>query len=194
MVGDFFESRVPLLKEDSDEELLKRIAKRDENALELLIDRHEDNVYRLLFRLFGDKEEAQDNTQEIFIFLWENPFAWKPKARFSSWLYRITYNRALNILRSRKIKSFFSIGTSSEKILENLPTEDPNPHELLIQGERQEKFNRMYNGLAPKLKAALHLKYWEKLSTKEIALSLGVSYRAAESLIFRAKKLLREVL
>ncbi len=178
----------------TDPELMQRIADGDETAFEIIMRRHEDKVFRLAIRILGGNiEEARDVSQEVFIRLWENPRAWKPTALFTTWLYRVTTNRALNRRRAMKLKSFFSL---SEMKDEELPTasEADSPVQTSEKNEDMNRFEIEFNRLPPRQRSALHLRYREEMPVVEVADALGVSVKSAESLLFRAKKTLREKL
>ena len=159
-------------------------------AFEALVRRYEDLVFRLAVRVIGSREEARDVAQEVFISLWENPRAWKASSLFTTWLYRVTTNRALNRLRSLKLKSLLSL---SDYEPEELPAADPAdaPDAGLIEDEQALHLAREFNRLPPRQRAALHLRYRENLPVAEVARALEVSLKSAESLIFRGKQALR---
>jgi len=168
---------------------MQRVVKHDEVAFEILLRRHEDAVFRLLTRILdGNADEARDVAQEIFIAIWENPRAWKPKALFTTWLYRVTTNRALNRRRAIRLKSMFSL--SSPEADEPATYEDQADVEL-EKDEAQRRFEANFDRLPPKQRAVLHLRYREELPVVEVAKALGTSVKSAESLLYRAKQALR---
>jgi len=164
------------------------VQQNDEKAFEILVLRHEDTVFRLANRIIGNIEEARDVTQEVFIKIWEQPRSWKPTAAFTTWLYRVTMNRALNRQRALKVKSFFRIG-------ELRPEDEPQSHDTpdsdLMRNEQQVLFEEQFNLLPARQRAALHLRYREELPVKDVAAAIGASVKSVESLLFRAKRTLR---
>ncbi len=86
----------------SDSLLLQRINDGDIASFEVLFYRHYDRVYGLLFRLLGNRVEAEDVTQEVFLKLYRRPLSGKRKHALGSWLYRVATNMAYNQIRSRK--------------------------------------------------------------------------------------------
>jgi len=189
----------------TDEELMGLVKKHDQNAFDILIRRHEEKLYHLAWSIVRNREDASDIVQEVFFTIWDNPGVWKPKqsliskrqVKFTTWLFRVTTNRALNVQRSKKIKSLLSFSSDSdpEFSLELSSTSSEiDPDEALIKKEESLKFESAFVKLAPKQKAALHLRYRENLSVGDIAKSLNVSYKSAESLLFRGKVRLREIL
>jgi len=180
----------PQISSPNEGELMQRVVERDETAFEMLVRRHEDAVFRLASHILGNNpEEARDVAQDIFLYLWENPRSWKPKAQFSTWLYRVTTNRALNRRRALKVKSFFSLADFED---EQMPATDEDPSQSFEVTEEGVRFEKEFNALPPRQRAALHLRYRENLSVGEVAGSLGVSVKSAESLLFRGRQRLRE--
>ena len=176
--------------EPTDASLMIMVGEGNETAFESLVRRHEDSVFRLASRILnGNKTEARDVAQEVFIRLWEKPRAWKPTARFTTWLYRVTTNRALNRLRSAKLKSFFSL---TDYTSDYFPSSDETPDQRMTREEDEVHFEEKFNKLPARQKAALHLRYREDMSITEVADALGVSIKSVESMLFRAKKTLRE--
>jgi len=173
----------------TDPELMLLVSEGDENAFETLVLRHEDTVFRLAYRILGgNREEARDVAQDVFIRLWEKPEAWKPTALFTTWLYRVTMNRSLNHRRKLKFRSFF---TPADANPDDLQSSDDTPDLQLEKEERMISFESEFNRLPPRQRAALHLRYREELSVTDVAKAMGVSIKSVESLLFRAKHALR---
>ena len=170
---------------------MARVREQDEDAFETLVYRHEDKVFRLAVRIVGNVEEARDIAQDVFIGIWDNPRAWKAKAEFTTWLYRVTFNRSLNRRRALKLKSMLSLSSTT---LESEPAAPPagDPDQVVLKNEETQRFSGELNRLPHRQRAALHLRYREELSVAEVAKSLGVSHKSAESLIFRGKQALRK--
>lgn len=86
----------------SDSRLLERASQGDEASFEALFYRHYDRIYGLLFRLLGNRTEAEDATQEVFLKLYRQPFRRRREHNVSGWLYRVATNMGYNHLRSRR--------------------------------------------------------------------------------------------
>ena len=86
----------------SDSRLLNNIKDGDLASFEVLFYRHYDRVYGLLFRLLGNRVEAEDITQEVFLKLYRQPLSGKREHNLSAWLYRVATNMAYNQIRGRK--------------------------------------------------------------------------------------------
>ncbi len=98
-----------------DLELLRATADGDSGAFEELVRRHQDRVIAVCQRLLGDREEARDAAQEVFLKVFRKAGRFRPDAKVSTWLYRIAVNHCLNQLRRRKVARFFSLGAASDR-------------------------------------------------------------------------------
>ena len=101
-------------REFPSEELMARIAKGDEEAFEVLVNRHQGSILNLAYRFIGDRTQAKDLAQEVFIRVWQAAKSYEPKAKFTTWIYRITANRCFNELKSSRRKKWFSFNRSDE--------------------------------------------------------------------------------
>ena len=146
-------------------------------------------MFRLCFRIIRLREEAEDAAQEIFVKLWEHPDDYQPKARFSTWLYRVTTNHCLNRRRYLKLKSFLSFSPNVEVEIYS-DSHNKTPEFELVSSEKSYQFQRAFRRLSGRQRAALHLRYWEDLSVREVADVLSITLKSAESLIYRGKKTL----
>jgi len=177
----------------SDEELYKSFADGDRLSFEELLNRHQEPVYRLAFRITGNSEEARDIAEEVFINLWENPASYRPVAKFSTWLYRVTSNRSITHIRFRKFRSFFSLSEESHE--DQFPDQaSDRPDHLAEKADESSRVNRALLKLPPRQRAAIHLRYFEDLSVAEVAEAMELSLKSAESLLFRGKQALRDSL
>ncbi len=177
----------------SDEDLYRKFAASDKAAFEELLIRHQEQVYRLACRIVGNSEEARDIAEEVFINLWENPSSYKPTAKFSTWLYRVTSNRSISHLRIRRFKSLFSFSENdSSDIFSDDPAERPDV--MAEKSDDRERIARAMMNLPPRQRAAIHLRYREEMSVAEVAEVLNLSLKSVESLLFRGKQYLRKVL
>src|SRR5262249_31645180 len=91
-------SRVEL----SDEALCQRVAQRDNDAFDMLVERYQQRAYRLAWSILRDAEEARDLSQDAFIRLYETAGSFRGKSRFSTWFYRILVNLCLDARRRRR--------------------------------------------------------------------------------------------
>jgi RNA polymerase sigma-70 factor (ECF subfamily) len=182
----------------SSEELMARVAKGDEDAFEILANRHQTSVLNLIYRFIGDRTQAKDLSQEVFIRVWRSAKSYEPKAKFTTWIYRITANLCFNELKSARRKRWFSFNQSDEDsrvaIEERLADSAPSAEDLLLEKERSRQISDALQSLPENQRMALILKRYDDVSYQEIAQIIGCSVPAVESLLVRAKRGLQEKL
>jgi len=198
MDGDFKSSheREP---QDPDTLLMSRFAAGDGRAFDELFQRNAARVYRMAFRFVGRPDDANDVVQEAFLRVLLARSTWTPRAKFSTWLYRIVVNLCLNELRRRKAISWVSLDAPvAEEAGEPpapLPTADTcHAGHLLLKRERVAAVREAVQSLPADQRMAVVLHRYEGLSYKEIAQAMGRSVSSVESLLHRAKQTLREKL
>ena len=180
----------------SDEELMAATAQGDEYAFELLVKRHQSRMLNLINRFVGNRTQARDLAQEVFIRVWQAAPRYKPRARFTTWIYRISVNLCLNELKSSgRKKLFFSQGPVEE---DRPPNEEsnvsPSAEDLLLGEERSRQISLALQSLPENQRMALILKRYDNLSYHEIAKIMECSVSAVESLLVRAKRNIQEKL
>jgi RNA polymerase sigma-70 factor (ECF subfamily) len=185
-------------REIPSEDLMTMIAKGDDSAFETLVNRHQTSVLNLIYRFIGDRTQAKDLSQEVFIRVWQAAKTYKPEAKFRTWIYRITANLCFNELKSSSRKKWFSFFQSDEyhgnTLEETLSDDAPSAEDLLLEKERSRQISDALQSLPDKQRMALVLKRYDDLSYQEIAQILGCSVSAVESLLVRAKRTLQEKL
>jgi RNA polymerase sigma-70 factor (ECF subfamily) len=185
-------------KEIPSEDLMARIATGDEDAFELLVNRHQTSILNLIYRFIGDRTQAKDLAQEVFIRVWQSAKSYEPKAKFTTWIYRITANLCFNELKSIRRKKWFSSKWSDEgdkpTFEETLADSGPSAEDLLLEKERSRQISDALQSLPESQRMALILKRYDDLSYQEIAEVIGCSVSAVESLLVRAKRALQEKL
>ena len=183
-------------REPSSEDLMARIAKGDADAFELLVNRHQTSILNLIYRFVGDRTQAKDLAQEVFIRVWQAARTYQPKAKFTTWVYRITANLCFNELKSTRRKKWFSFNWFDEDgkhtIEETLADSAPSAEDLLLEKERSRQISDALHSLPENQRMALILKRYDDLSYEEIARILNCSVSAVESLLVRAKRTLQE--
>ena len=178
------------------EELMARIAEGDEDAFEILVNRHQTSILNLVYRFIGDRTQAKDLAQEVFMRVWQSAKSYEPKAKFTTWIYRITANLCFNELKSARRKKWFSFNWSDEDgehtFEETLSDNAPSAEDLLLEKERSRQISDALQSLPDNQRMALVLKRYDDLSYQEIAQIIGCSVSAVESLLVRAKRTLQE--
>lgn len=182
---------------DPDRETLRRVADGDLDAFEALVARHERKLLRLCERMLGSAETAREATQEVFFKAWRKSSSFRPRAKVSTWLYRIAVNHCLNQLRRRKVAQFFSFGempqaAESDAADFDPPDTAPTAERRLGDRRRWQRICRAIDELPPAQRAVLVLVRFEGLSYLDTAATLGISRNAVESRLFRAMRRLEQ--
>jgi RNA polymerase sigma-70 factor (ECF subfamily) len=179
-------------EEDPDQELVARWRAGDPGSFEELIRRHEARVYRFLLRMLGDPAEAEDVAQETFLSLHRHGRSFRSEARFSTFVYRVAANAALNRRRS--------LGRSRTRVQrlelrhaagDDLPSSPHCPADAAEGSQMAVQVQKALQRLAPSMRMPLVMYEMEGLSYGEIAASLDVAEGTVKSRIHRARQTLR---
>lgn len=181
---------------DPDLALLAAVADGDGNAFETLVTRHQDRLIATCERLLGNREDARDAAQDVFLKVYRSAASFLPQGRVSTWLYRVAVNHCLNRLRRRKIAQFFSFGALGTDEADgpsfDPPSEAPDPGHVLESRERWQVTRKAIEALPTNQRMVLVLAKFEGLAYKEIAEVLGITMGAVESRLFRAMRRLEQ--
>jgi len=172
----------------TDAELLKAAAGKDKGAFKELMERYQGRIYSLAYRFSGDRETAQELTQDIFFKVYRSAGRYRPDARFFTWLYRIAANHCINFTKKRR-RDPLQKAVASEDDHESgfcLRDDAPGIAEQLEQRERAMIVRSALDSLPERQKMAVMLLRFDDLSYREISEVLGCSVSAVESLIHRA--------
>jgi RNA polymerase sigma-70 factor (ECF subfamily) len=185
----------------SDEDLVEQAQKGSEAHFNLLVDRHTPTVYRLALGITRNHHEAEDIVQETFVKVFSNLHRYSPaKAGFKTWLLTIARNQSINVFNSLKRKTArflteYDLNEHNQEIGGNPFTpEYRNAEQVLSLKQEMARTQSALNKLPERQRTALLLKSQEGLSYDEIASIMKASASSVESLIFRARKKLLEVL
>ena len=183
----------------TNEALMARVAAGDKHAFEALLYRYQQSIINFIFRFLGDRSEAEDLTQEVFLSVWKSAGTYKPKAKFTTWLYRIAVNLCINRQRSLRIRKWFTASNPDSRpqapngtSVADMGVTRRTPEDDLLQLELSQQMRKALAGLPTSQRLAVILKLYDELSYHEIAQILGRSVSAVDSLLVRAKKKLRK--
>jgi len=181
---------------DYDVSLMLRFQKGEEIAFQELVERNHSRVVGLIYRFISNASDAEDLAQEVFLRIYRARKTYKPTAKFSTWMFRITANVSLNALRSRaNRKDDVSIDQVTDFGDGPRAMPDPDtkmPDHDLHQEELQEKVREAIAELPEKQQVAVVLNKYEGMSYAEIADTIGCSTMAVKSLLARARDNLKD--
>lgn len=169
----------------------------DNEALEALVLEHKDRVYGAALSFLGNRQDAEDITQEVFVEVWLSIGKFRGESSLATWIYRITIRKCLDLVKSRRRKKRFAAVVSfftREGDLAFEPAAFDHPGVTLENKERAEILFDAVARLPEKQRIAYTLSSLEDLSYEKIADVMGTTVSAVESLIFRAKGGLRKML
>lgn len=170
---------------------IERVLKGDANAFEHLVHAYEKTVYNLALRTLGNREDAEDVTQEAFLKAYRSLDSFRGDSKFSVWLYRIVSNLCLDLMRSRQRKPAQSLtvedddGETGEL---EISDEHFSPEKLLDRKLTRESVQRGLASLPDDARQILLLRELQGMSYEEIGQALDLEPGTVKSRIFRARK------
>ena len=179
-------------EDDEDVRLMHLVGTGDTKAFEKLIERHQSLVAGTVARMLGSNSEVEDIAQQVFIRVWKSAGRYTPRAKFTTWLLKITRNLVFNELRRTRRRAHVPIQTGSEA--EEIPLKDetnPMPDASLLENELQEAIEKAITELPERQRMALVLRRYEELNYEQIGEILDLSVPAVKSILFRARTELR---
>ena len=181
---------------DDEQELISGITRRDPEAFRILMERHASRIINLAFRFLGTVADAEDVAQEVFFKLYQRPPTLNPGTKLSTWLYRVTVNRCLDFLRRRPAAETVSLQQEDPEgipLADKLP--DPSivaPRDRVAQMETARAAREAVAALPAPLRIPVILATFEELSHHQIGQVLGISSKAVERRLSRARQLLKQ--
>ena len=180
-------------EEDAEDvRLMRLVARGDTKAFEQVIERHQALVAGTAARMLGSNSDVEDISQQVFIRVWKSARRYVPRAKFTTWLLKITRNLVFNELRRAKRRA--QVPLQSEPGAEEIPLKDETnraPDASLLDDELQRAIEEAIMQLPESQRMALVLRRYEQLSYEQIAEVLDLSVPAVKSVLFRARTELR---
>jgi len=178
----------------SDVQLMLDVKAGDDASFNLLLQKYRTPLINFLFRMVRDSATAEDLAQEVFLRVYRARKRYSPSAKFTTWLFRIATNLALNSVRDNRHRQMdVSIDASVEddEAPLQLPAREMRIDEHMIERDRAEFIRQAISSLPEKQRAAVLLHKYEEMDYAEIAKILECSESALKSLLFRAYETLR---
>ena len=177
----------PSLKADSDEYLMRRVQQRDESAYSVLVQRHTQSIHAFIFRLCGNRGDAEDIAQETFLRLWQRSSQWTPDTvRFTTWIHQIARNLCIDQFRreqSQKRTSGHADIVFADSTIESL---EEDAERVALREAIQE--------LPERQRTAIVLCQVQGWAQQDAAKVLDTTVDGVQALIGRARRTLRTML
>src|SRR5690242_16136079 len=174
--------------------LVRRLQQRDERAFHEMVRLYQHKVFNLVFRMIGNREEAEDVAQDVFVTVLKAIDTFRGESKFSTWLYRIAVNTCKNRLKYLGRRSYRSTGAldeAAERAMQDAQPSALTPHvdgpEAVLEGRQMERL--LQEGIAllePEHRELLVLRDVEELSYDEIASITGLPEGTVKSRLHRA--------
>ena len=180
----------------NDEAAAARAKAGDADAFRALVERHSRPLFRLAFRMTGNEQDAEDIVQETFLRAYRRIGKFDERASFGTWLYRITVNCSLDLVRARKRRSEQPGPANPEMddLMQSLPSTGATPDRMAMSGEARQRIAEAMEELSASERTAFVLRHFEGMCIDEVSRVLGCRPGAARHCVFRAVQKLRRAL
>ncbi len=174
---------------------MRRVLQGHGSEFESLVRRHQGAIYNFLLRMVHDPDEAMDLSQEVFMKVFCSLERFDPRFRFTTWMYRIASNAAIDLIRKRRVGSTLSLDAPAgdeERGPREVPANGPLPDEFLEALETREQLEEALGRLPADYRQVLLLRHQGERRYDEIARITGLPLGTVKNRIFRAREVLRK--
>ncbi len=178
----------------ADGELITRALAGREESFEELVRRYQRPIVAYVYRMVGDYDSALDLTQEVFIRIYNSLGRYRPEFKFSTWIYRIAHNAAIDHLRrsdSSRTEDLEVEGEGGQTFQRPLASKAPTPEQLSERNERRVEIEEVIGQLPPAYRELIVLRHAHDFSYDEIAEVTGLPLGTVKNRIFRAREAMR---
>lgn len=174
---------------DKDKLLIKEILSGNSEGFREIVSRYQNRVFSVSLSMTNNYKDAEDLTQEVFIQVYKSLDTYQFKASLSTWIYRITINKALDW---KKRKKSCNVQLIDENIYD---TDYPSntTEELFIENVEKERLNTQINKLPDIYKEVINLHYFDNYSYNQIAKKINITEKSVESRLYRARNMLKQM-
>jgi len=176
----------------------KAVQEHDEQAYAELMERYKKPVYHMILKMVRNVDDAEDLTIEAFAKAFKSLHKFKKDYTFSTWLFRIATNNAIDFIRKKKLETM-SLNTSYQDesgadVTMDLKDKNLDPQEEAIKAQKIELMRLFVNKLPPKYQRLVRLRYFQELSYEEIAKELDAPLGTVKAQLHRARELLQDII
>jgi RNA polymerase sigma factor (sigma-70 family) len=183
-----------------DVELVIAAREGDEKAFVALMRRYKDTIYFMLLKMVNNRTDAEDLTLEAFGKAFTNIHQYAPQFAFSTWLFRIASNNAIDFMRKKKAVTVpLEASNSTDKNQNNerhfnVRSDADTPEESFIRGQKAKILRKIVAKLKPRYRTLLELRYFKEYSYEEIAKELNLPLGTVKVQLFRSREMLFDLL
>lgn len=175
----------------------RAVVHKDQQAYATLMKRYKKAVYFMILKMIRDADDAEDLTMEAFAKAFKNLHRFKKDYTFSTWLFRISTNNAIDFIRKKKLKTMSLNNTLSDDsgnaVTIDVEDGDNNPQDEFIKSQRIEMVRVFVDKLPAKYRKLVQLRYFDELSYEEIAQELEKPLGTVKAQLHRSRELLYEI-
>lgn len=187
--------------ETSDARAVERTLAGERDAYRVLVERHSRNVFRMAYRMTGNKQDAEEVVQEAFLRAYQKLKQFEGQSNFGTWVYRIAANYGIDRMRQRnaeqsrrQMASGPNEGGLEMDPMMNAKDRAPSPERLAASAQLAAKIKEALDTLTPAERTAIVMRHWEGCAIEEIAAVLKSNSNATKNTVFRAVAKLRKAL
>jgi len=183
-------------KAQLDAELVQHAIDGDQKAYAELMERYRDAIYFMLLKMVNNASDAEDLTIEAFGKAFKNLRQYTANYAFSTWLFKIASNNAIDFMRKKKLNNVSIDETlrDNDSMPVNIRSEQPTPEESLISEQKMIMLRSIVSKLKPRYRKLVELRYFYEYSYEEISAEMSLPIGTVKAQLFRARELLQNVL
>ena len=181
----------------TDAELISSVLQGDRELYSELVDRYQGRLVNYLYRILRNLEEGQDLAQEVFLKIYQALDRYDPRYKFSTWLFRVAQNAAIDRIRKRRLK-LVSMDRQGDPDGDGrtweFPSSDPSPYKDLRDQERGSAIQQAIDNLPWEYRELIVLRHYAELSYNEIAALKKMPLGTVKNKLFRGRQMMKEKL
>ena len=183
-------------KAQLDVELVEQAINGDQKAYAELLERYRDAIYYMLLKMVNNASDAEDLAIEAFGKAFKNIRQYTPNFAFSTWLFRIASNNAIDFMRKKKLNNISIDETLRETdvVPVNIRSEQPTPEESMISNQKIMMLRSIVAKLKPRYRKLVELRYFYEYTYEEISAEMNLPIGTVKAQLFRARELLQNSL
>ncbi|MDE2689045.1 MAG: sigma-70 family RNA polymerase sigma factor [Acidobacteriota bacterium] len=177
----------------TDEELVAAILAGEAVLYTDLVERYRGRLINYLNRFLGNPQESEELSQEVFLRVYRALDRYNPKYRFSTWLFRVARNAAIDLIRKRRLKlvPMQRVGTDGQAREREFESEERDPYRTLRNLERRHAIGAAIDGLREEYRELIQLRHFAEMTYEEIAEFKGMPLGTVKNKLFRGRRMLK---